>query len=461
MPQITITGEARTMDGVLLPSKTIILRRTPALPLPDGAVFRLPEPVIITSDGAGLVSFTIASGLYVGEVSTATGVVRFAFNIPEAPSTATFSDCLQAIDASAYDLMLQTMAGLGLRFYSVATIPTADPSVPFNTAYLAPHVPSGITLGVWQKINVGGGIANEAYRGPAFPQGFIPVGSAALPGLSVAGDTDTGLFSPGLNRLAIATGGGVPLELNAAGAILNGLLSGTAVTQTRLDTTAGRLLKVGDFGFGGGLSAGLETFLADADSINSGAGMFQTTTGTVGTFPAGENKFGMMLLMRYNSTNFVQIWMSVLSDTLYTRRYRSTDSPAFSPWRPLFSRQNLLGTVSQTAGVPTGAVIERGSNANGGYVRFADGTQRCTRTNLSAANANTALGSLFRSADVTWTYPAAFAAAPVVTGDVDDADAWLATSGAPGTSSAAVRVLSAVTKATALNCRVVATGRWF
>lgn len=43
-----------------------------------------------------------------------------------------------------------------------------------------------------------------------------------------------------------------------------------------------------------------------------------------------------------------------------------------------FRRGTLLGTVSQSAGVPTGAVIERGSNANGEYVRFADGTQICT-----------------------------------------------------------------------------------
>ena len=38
---------------------------------------------------------------------------------------------------------------------------------------------------------------------------------------------------------------------------------------------------------------------------------------------------------------------------------------------------NLVGTVSQSGGVPTGAVVERGSNANGEYVRFADGTQIC------------------------------------------------------------------------------------
>ena len=47
-----------------------------------------------------------------------------------------------------------------------------------------------------------------------------------------------------------------------------------------------------------------------------------------------------------------------------------------------FRRGTLLGTVSQSAGVPTGAVIERGSNANGEYVRYADGTQICTTARL-------------------------------------------------------------------------------
>jgi len=46
---------------------------------------------------------------------------------------------------------------------------------------------------------------------------------------------------------------------------------------------------------------------------------------------------------------------------------------------------NLLGVVSQVAGVPTGAVIQRGSNANGEFVRFADGTQICILVDLSEA----------------------------------------------------------------------------
>lgn len=42
-----------------------------------------------------------------------------------------------------------------------------------------------------------------------------------------------------------------------------------------------------------------------------------------------------------------------------------------------FRRGNILGAVSQSGGIPTGAVVQRGSNANGEFVRFADGTQIC------------------------------------------------------------------------------------
>ncbi|MFL1495729.1 hypothetical protein ACI77E_30595, partial [Pseudomonas antarctica] len=37
----------------------------------------------------------------------------------------------------------------------------------------------------------------------------------------------------------------------------------------------------------------------------------------------------------------------------------------------------IVGTVSQSAGLPTGAIIERGSNANGSYTKYADGTLIC------------------------------------------------------------------------------------
>ena len=64
---------------------------------------------------------------------------------------------------------------------------------------------------------------------------------------------------------------------------------------------------------------------------------------------------------------------------------------------------NVVGPVGQAGGVPTGALIERGSNANGEFIRYADGTQICYG----------AISTL-TSAAVTWTYPAAFFVTPKV-----------------------------------------------
>ena len=69
---------------------------------------------------------------------------------------------------------------------------------------------------------------------------------------------------------------------------------------------------------------------------------------------------------------------------------------------------NLLGVVSQTAGAPSGAALESGSNANGHYLRLADGTQWCWSNSFSLANYNGA------SCTGEWVFPASFAAVPTM-----------------------------------------------
>lgn len=50
-----------------------------------------------------------------------------------------------------------------------------------------------------------------------------------------------------------------------------------------------------------------------------------------------------------------------------------------------YQKSSILGTVSQSAGVPTGAIIETGTNANGRYIKYADGRLSCTQTVLANA----------------------------------------------------------------------------
>lgn len=61
----------------------------------------------------------------------------------------------------------------------------------------------------------------------------------------------------------------------------------------------------------------------------------------------------------------------------------------------------IVGAVSQSGGVPTGAIIQRGSNANGEFVRYADGTQECWKIlTINTAISNSDGGSLLYSAAI-------------------------------------------------------------
>jgi len=70
----------------------------------------------------------------------------------------------------------------------------------------------------------------------------------------------------------------------------------------------------------------------------------------------------------------------------------------------VYKQDNILGTVSESGGVPTGAIIERGSNANGEFVKYADGTMICTGS--ATVNFNNT------STRQDYSFPAAFTDTP-------------------------------------------------
>jgi hypothetical protein len=82
----------------------------------------------------------------------------------------------------------------------------------------------------------------------------------------------------------------------------------------------------------------------------------------------------------------------------------------------LYNQSNILGTVSESSGVPTGAIIESGSNANGEFVKYADGTMVCTRrVNQSV--------TLAAGGNYAFDFPSAFSSVPttlVVGGSAGD-----------------------------------------
>jgi hypothetical protein len=114
----------------------------------------------------------------------------------------------------------------------------------------------------------------------------------------------------------------------------------------------------------------------------------------------------------------------------------------------VFNQGNIVGTVSEASGVPTGAIIESGSNANGEFVKYADGTLICT---VSAINGGS-----------TWTFPVAFSSAPKMTNaSVAGNNARFTTLGAPSTTSVATFGWLVSGSASTAASDLCAIGRWF
>jgi len=83
-----------------------------------------------------------------------------------------------------------------------------------------------------------------------------------------------------------------------------------------------------------------------------------------------------------------------------TGAVESTDLPSEA-----YQKNNILGIVAESGGVPTGAIIERGSNANGEFVKYADGTMQCWNNFEFNFDGNS-------SSTNSWNYPHQFIITP-------------------------------------------------
>jgi hypothetical protein len=127
--------------------------------------------------------------------------------------------------------------------------------------------------------------------------------------------------------------------------------------------------------------------------------------------------------------------------------------------------RDILGTVSQSSGVPTGSLFEAGSNANGNYIRSADGLQICWLYQSSVSiSSNSAVGSVFRdnAAVGQWTFPATFVSGsnPVGSFTINSSFIW-GIAGATTTTTMARSIMSAASFVGSVGAQNLAVGRWF
>ena len=260
--------------------------------------------------------------------------------------------------------------------------------------------------------------------------GKFAAGTAGVPSLRGLTDQDTGVNFPGGNLLELICGGDVAMSIQ------DGVAGGRAVQSSKADATAGRLLKAGAMGIGGNLDmrrVGGDIDGTQPPSAFFGKGHMRGLADGVQVGIAGA---------AYGVLQIDAQWTDISAAPAIRRRFEfnewawaswAVDANTWSPW------------------VQVNEPPVRGSNANGSYVRFANGLQFCQHTLLGRAD--TAAGSIYRSASMPWTFPAQFLAGTVPQVFSDEVSgngmSWTGLGSGGTTDSQTSRVLFRATQATA------------
>lgn len=309
---------------------------------------------------------------------------------------------------------------------------------------------------------------------------ILPNGkNSAAPAYSFVNDPDTGMFNGGADILSFATGGVTRFNVNTTNLTSTVPFSGTSSTftgdVTAADFYVGNSLIWADSPFSGITGGATNVSIYGALATYLGAGVttaiqidpayvridlptYCDLYGALGYGSAGAptvrlgplgTGYGM-----YGTASEVRL----SNGTADIARFSSSGVQVTTNLRDVYHEGNILSAVGISGGIPTGGIIETGTNANGRYIKFADGTLICQQE-LAIPDVSIAAGALYRSADIFWIFPVAFVGTLItVQGNLSTADSWLVAS--TTTTSANVRAVSYSSKTGSFTIRVSAIGRW-
>jgi hypothetical protein len=206
---------------------------------------------------------------------------------------------------------------------------------------------------------------------------------------------------------------------------------------------------------------------ASSGSLNDADDM--VTPGTFGgpsvsgvNFP-GATKYGFLRVSGRYSNALSQ--EAMYGGNQYYMRYTNDVGVTWTNWEQIYHTGMTpnFPNMPQVGGDP---IVESGSNADGEWTRWADGTQICrfnqTVTDQSISNA---YGSLLYQGTRTWTFPVAFIVAPAANcgaGKWGNSASWSGTDNLPTPTAARLRFWDITSRAggTGMSISATAIGRW-
>lgn len=248
---------------------------------------------------------------------------------------------------------------------------------------------------------------------------------------------------------------------NAASKLVATTPQAIAATAGVIPDAAGVKSYVDQFGLGKDSSV----FITDADSLAFTGiyGTGATWTGSVYTGTSAANQGSVYHAQSHSTPLYAtQLWMRMQNTKMYIRH---KNNGVWSSWSQCYLNTDIIGTVSQSGGVPTGAIIETGSNANGTYTKYADGTMICNGAISITLTITTATGSLYVSTGAaSITYPATFIATPkhLSVTQYAQTTVWVNVCNPLSTTAGQVFMMSSTSRASqGYAATFIAIGRWY
>ncbi|MEQ4617653.1 MAG: hypothetical protein ABN482_06355 [Corticimicrobacter sp.] len=204
------------------------------------------------------------------------------------------------------------------------------------------------------------------------------------------------------------------------------------LTTSVTDTTAGRVIRVGDFGIGGRAAV---IPGANFDTISAVAGFFGIPANANSPFGASAN------VVNFGGFNDYEAQLGIVLAQKIAMIRQKIGGVWADPYE-LFHTANCTVT----------------GNANGVSYRFPNGLQICFSV-LPAVVATTAQGALFASLNQTWDFPQSFIAAPATSAVSGTINGWANGTGQT-TTSANFRRWSITSHNVEMPILVSATGRY-
>lgn len=201
-------------------------------------------------------------------------------------------------------------------------------------------------------------------------------------------------------------------------AMLSTSTAGTAAyltaTTSSTDATSGRAIKVGDFGIGSNAVPQVTDFIADVKPGWYYAYGDLHAQAAVNAPPgSGNGAIGVITLQGIDSVNYKTFLAASQggsgSQDLFVGSRWSAAAPS---WRRVITDANAILDPA----LNSGGIVFSGSNANGEYTKFADGTMICAfRASATSPIVMTSASGGYYYGAISVSFPAPFIAAPKVT----------------------------------------------